>query len=109
MPHLRFRGMKKEEVLEISSQLLDKLSLVIDCPKDHFTLEYIPSLYIFDGKESAENSPFVEMFWFNRSEEVKTTVANIITDMLSKYGYSYIAIYFTDLKKENYFENGQHF
>lgn len=109
MPHLRFRGLKKEEVVEVSTDLLDKLSALTDCPKEHFTIEYIPSVYIFDGKESEINYPFVEMFWFSRSDEIKQSVSNTITDVLSIYKYTDVAVYFNDMKKDNYFKNGRHF
>jgi len=46
------------------------------------------------------------MLWFSRSDEIKQLVANTITDSLSKYDYEKIAVYFIDMKKENYFKNG---
>ncbi|MGB3366766.1 MAG: DUF1904 family protein [Acidaminobacteraceae bacterium] len=109
MPHLRFRGLKKEEVMEVSVDLIDKLALAMDSSKAHFTIEYIPSIYILDGKESVTNHVFVEMLWFSRSDKTKQSVANIITDFLSKYNYENIAVYFIDMEKENYFKNGTHF
>lgn len=109
MPHLRIRGMKKDEVIDISSNLLDKISTTINCPKDHITLEYIPSIYILDGVEGQGNYPFVEMLWFERNDEAMKLVANIITDLIKVYKYNDVAVYFTNLKKDQYFENGEHF
>lgn len=109
MPHLRFRGVEKKQVVEISTELLDKLSSIIGCPKDHFTLEYIPSTYIFDGEENSGSYPFVEVKWFKRDENAVKSVAGAITDMIKKYDYEYVTVYFEDLKPEYYYENGEHF
>ena len=106
MPHLRFRGLKKEEVMEVSVDLIDKLSAIMECPKVHFTLEHISSLYIADGEEAKVKYGFVEIMWFKRSDEIKQLVASAITSSLSKYDREDVSIYFYDMEKENYFKNG---
>ncbi|WDV46394.1 DUF1904 family protein [Clostridiaceae bacterium M8S5] len=109
MPHIKIRGMKKEEIQSISTKLLDELSRVIRSPKDHFTLEYIESTFIYDGELHNGGYPFINVDWFSREKETMQETANIITNMVRQFGYEDITVYFTDLKKENYFENGEHF
>lgn len=109
MPHLRFRGVKKEEVKEISKNLVDILAEKVECPRDYFTLEYLETTFFFDNQEGANGYPFVEILWFDRGYEVRKEVAKITTDMLKQYNYNCVTVIFTDLGKDRYFENGEHF
>lgn len=109
MPHLRIRGMKEEEITKISTELLDELVRIINVPRDHFTIEYIPSTFICDGNINANKYPFVEVLWFNRGEKIMNETANVITQFIKPFEYDDIAVYFNDLKKEHYYENGEHF
>ena len=109
MPHLRVRGMEKNQLIEISKPLIEKLSQEINCPKDYFTLEYVESIFILDGKENEGGYPFVDVKWFERDSETMYSAANIITNMIKKFGYEYVTVYFSNLTKEHYFENGERF
>lgn len=109
MPHLRFRGMKIKELQDVSKDMLDQLVILMDLPRDHFTMEYVASTFIFDGEIDGNEYPFVTVDWFDRGDKVRAEVANIITDMLKQFDYEDIAVYFNDLEKGHYFENGEHF
>jgi len=109
MPHLRFRGIEKQHVKEISKNLVDKLAKEVECPREWFTLEHIESLFIFDGEENKNKYPFVEVLWFDRGSAVMSNVANLITDMIKSYSYDCVTVIFTNLTKEHYYENGEHF
>lgn len=109
MPHLRFRGIEEEKIVDISTELLDKLEKAIDCPRDYFTVEHISSKYIFDGVRNAGKWPFVEVLWFDRGNEIMKEVASIITEIIQRDIKTDVTVYFTNLNKEHYFENGEHF
>lgn len=109
MPHLRFRGMEKEKLIEISTQLLDNLEAIIGCPRDYFTLEHIESTYVFDGKQNEGKWPYVEVLWFDRGPEVMKETAEMITNMLKKDSEIDVTVHFTNLQEKHYFENGNHF
>ncbi len=109
MPHLRFRGIKKEEVKEISRELVDQLAEIVQCPRDWFTLEYIDTEFIFDGKESA-GYPFVEVLWFDRGQEAKDRAGAVVTKLIRRrYPVEDICVIFTNLNEKDYYENGNHF
>ncbi len=108
MPHLRFRGMPKEELLSLSKAILDELEQIIGSPRDHFTLEYIHSDFIMDGK-IASGYPFVEMLWFNRGQVVQDQVARSLTKLIKPKGYEDVCVIFTSLQEDKYYENGEHF
>lgn len=108
MPHLRVRGMKEEELVEISKDLLDELVRIIEVPRDHFTIEHVQSTFIYDGKKDSNRYPFVDLMWFDR-DHLMDEVAKAITRMIKRFDYEDVAVYFTNLDKHRYFENGEHF
>lgn len=108
MPFLRFKSVEKETLLAISTKLVDDLVEIVAVPRDYFSLEYIPATFILDGA-IANPTPLVEVAWFPRSQELQDQVAKCITKHLLKAGYSTVDIYFTKLKRERYYENGEHF
>lgn len=109
MPHLRMRGLTLKEMKSISSVLLKEIVEITGIPKDHFTMEHIDSTFVFDGIEGGNKYPFVEVLWFDRGEESKEKVAILITDLLKPFNYDDVAVYFNNLVKNQYFENGKHF
>jgi len=108
MPHLRVRGMKEEELVEISKELLDEMVRIIEVPRDHFTIEHVHSTFVYDGQTDANRYPFVDVLWFDR-DHLMDEVAKKITSIIKRFDYEDVAVYFTNLKKNQYYENGQHF
>lgn len=108
MPHIRIRGMEKKEIKNISTKLIDDLEKIIGCPRDYFTIEYINTTFIVDGKEDG-GYPFIDVLWFDRGEEIRNQVAKSITNQVNTYEYEDICIMFKNLEKELYYENGEHF
>ncbi|WBW98601.1 DUF1904 domain-containing protein [Oceanirhabdus sp. W0125-5] len=108
MPQLKFRGIKKENIINISEQLLKDLVDIVGCPEDYFTFEHIHSDFIFKGEE-VEGYPFVEMAWFDRGQEVRDKVAKAVTTYIQGEGYKDVDMFFVTLKEDSYYENGEHF
>lgn len=109
MPHIRCRGLEFETVKKISTFLVDGLTNIIECDRSWFTVEFIESTFISDGKIS-NGYPFIEILWFNRGQDVKDKVAKFTTSLLEKdSNYPAITVIFTDLKGEDYYENAEHF
>lgn len=109
MPHLRFRGMKKEEIKDISRGLVDELTEIIECPRGWFTLEHIETTFIYD-EEEVKGYPFVEVLWFDRGQEVKDRAGKAVCDHVRKHHTEgEICVIFTNLEGKDYYENGEHF
>ena len=110
MPHVRIRGVQKNQVMMISKELIDSLSELVSCPRDHFTLEHITSTFIVDGTEDA-GYPFIEMHWFDRGPEIQDKVATSLTQMIRRVtsDTTDIAVVFHKLIERDYYENGEHF
>lgn len=111
MPHLRFRAIDFDTVKALSTELVDELQLLMDCPREDFTLEHIPASFIFDGDVS-EAYPFVEVFWFHRGQETQDSVAKAITAAVRKAmdaPEQDVAVIFTALTPAAYYDNGEHY
>jgi len=109
MPHLIFKGIKKEDVVSIEKDLIQVLSLIIDCPVDHFTVEWQETMFISGGLENTGGYPFITIHWFNRPEHQEQAVASHLTKIIKLKGYSDVCVYFNDLIPEKYYENGVSF
>ncbi len=109
MPHIRCRGMEREEILNLSETLLDFLVDLIGVPRDHFTLEYVNTGFIRDGRSDTMAYPFIEILWFAREEEKKRVIAKYLTNAFQNIGYPTVTVYFTDLDPKQYYENADHF
>lgn len=110
MPHIRIRGLEKSVVVAVGKELVNEMVEVMKCPKSVITLEYIETLYIDEGVENTGVLPMVEIAWFDKGAEVKQEVADTITRLInSEKKVERLAVYFTDMTKENYFANGVHY
>lgn len=107
MPHIMIKGMKVVEVQRISKPLLDELEVIIDCPREYFTLEVQETHFIIEG-EVVDKDPFVQINWFDRGQEVQDKTAIAITNHINSAGYKQVELFFTILERNKYYENGTH-
>lgn len=108
MPQIRFRGVKINYVTTVRKPLIDELTEIVSCPRDYFTVEHVDSSFIGDDGLT-EGYPFVDVFWFDRGQEVQDRVAETITKYVHKQGYPDVDIIFHKLNEKQYYENGKHF
>lgn len=109
MPHIRVRGMTSAHVKEFSENLGEELAPIVGTSADNFTVEHIPSLYFSNGRPD-EGYPFIEVLWFDRTEDVKQKTAEHITARIKTIAATAdVAVIFIHIDKTNYFENGKHF
>lgn len=108
MPQIKIRGVHPEQVCQISTEMVDNLTTIIDCPRDYFTIECIHSTAIRDGA-IIPVPPFVEVAWFDRGQEVQDLVAREITTQFQSVGIESLDVAFIRFEKPCYYENGEHF
>lgn len=108
MPVLRFKAIALNDLCKISKILVDDLQEVTKTPREHFTLEVPKSVYIKDNN-IIDGPPMVEVFWFDRGQEVQDHVAKILTKYVQSCGYPEIDVIFTLWERSRYYENGEHF
>lgn len=112
MPHLRFRGLTESAVKDLSRSLPKELATLLKTSEDNFTVEKVATTFFRGGDlvEDRQADPMVEMLWFDRGAEARAATATKITTLVKAHTQSeYIAVVFTDIPKDYYFENGQHF
>ena len=108
MPHIRVRGMYEEDLRKVAPKFVEDLVRIVDCPRDHISIELIPSIWIEEAG-SCKAYPFVEMHWFARGQEKQDQVASALTDAIIEEGFEEVAVLFYDLKASSYYDNGQHY
>jgi phenylpyruvate tautomerase PptA (4-oxalocrotonate tautomerase family) len=109
MPHIRIRAISETTVEKLSAELPQDLAPLMQTSTENFTVEKVATQFYKDGART-EGDPMIEVLWFERGQEVKNQCAKKITEIVRKHlNAEYIAVVFTALPKESYFENGEHF
>lgn len=108
MPQIKIRGIETDTIRSLSKTMVDELSILIQSPRDDFTVEVIHSTFILDG-EVVSGYPFVEVAWFDRGQEIQDQVAQTISRLINQAGYPSVDIMFTVFDKSRYYENSEHF
>lgn len=106
MPHLEIKNVEKKELVSKIGKLSKELTEVIGCPEDWITISYLENNITFvEGSDKTFDNVFVEIKWFNRPNEIKHKVSEIIYNIFAKEGRD-VMVNFVELIKEDYFENG---
>lgn len=109
MPHIVYKAIDVEDVKKIERIIIQEISKIVNCPQEHFTTEWTPTLFISQGVENTGGYPFVTVNWFKRSREQQDDVAKVITQAVLELGYSDVCVYFNELDPSAYYENGVHY
>jgi len=108
MPALVVKSIDSQGVCKVSKDLIDELTEIIQCPRDYFTIEVVESKYIYDG-EIVKGPAVIDVFWFDRGQEVQDKTAKAITKHIKSLGYENLDVIFHLLEENKYYENGEHF
>lgn len=79
-------------------------------PREDFTFEYIYTTFFHEGEVSPAY-PFIEVFWFERGQEVRDTVAQVVTKQVKEIvgEDNNVAVIFTALEPSAYYDNAKHY
>ncbi|MFD2444077.1 DUF1904 family protein [Bacillus sp. CGMCC 1.16607] len=108
MPQLIIKGITVNQVKKISTPLVQELAVLCNCEKDNFTLEIIPSTFVFN-QEEVPGFPFIEVKWFDRGQEIQDEFAKITTKHIHSLGIDEVEIAFTVFLESAYYLNGKKF
>lgn len=103
MPQITVKGLTDAQMKEISTPLVQQLAQAIGCPEDWLILELVPTTFYSEGKQAA-GFPIVEVSWFDRPDEVRQQVAQILRRQIAPLGYPLMQVIFTTLHQEAFFE-----
>ena len=107
MPQLTFTGIKEKDLLLINKDLTDELSNITGTGRDIFTFRLDESKYMFDG-ELVEPYAVVNIYWFERPQEMQDACAMAITNYLTDAGYPDVEVIFHALYPDKYYVEGKH-
>jgi hypothetical protein len=108
MPQLILHAYNVDDVCKNSQSLLEQLAQAMDTPIDWFTIEVMPSTFVF-GNKPVKGAPKIEILWFDRGQEVQDASAKLIDAWSKDLGYDQLEMWFTPLEKTKYYENGEHY
>lgn len=103
MPQITVKGLTEQQMKEISTPLVQKLAEAIGCPEDWLILERCPSVFYAQGRQVSDLAIF-EVSWFDRPDEVREQVAEIIRDTAQALQYPLVQVIFTTLYQERFYE-----
>lgn len=106
MPQITIKGLTDKQMRAISTPLIPKLAEAIGCPEDWLILELAHSSF-YAGGEQVPGFPIVEVSWFDRTDEVRERVAEILRDTVIGEGYPLVQVIFTTLYQERFYEYEQ--
>ena len=106
MPQITVKGLTDKQMRAISTPLIPKLAEAIGCPEDWLILELAHSSF-YAGGEQVPGFPIVEVSWFDRPDEVRERVAEILRDTVMGKGYPLVQVIFTTLVEERFYEYEQ--
>ncbi len=109
MPHIRLKCISEKNVKALSKTLPKELAKAMDTSEDNFSFELIPNTFYTNGK-SIKSYPFIEVHWFERSQETKIRSTRIITNQTKALTKAKdIVVVYIPIEKSDYFENGKNF
>jgi hypothetical protein len=108
MPIMKIHTIKKEDVVAISTSLINELESLLKCPRNYFVLEVVTNTVIMDGAQ-VQGLPRIEVYWFNRGQVIQDAFAQIVTNKVHQVGYENVDVLFFELHQESFYENGTHF
>lgn len=103
MPQLVFKGVKEDDVRDLSLTLAKELSEIADTPEDYFTFEYATRTYYSKG-EQIKMYPLIEIIQFKREQKVESKMAHHIQERIYELGYTECEVYFLHIHTEDYYE-----
>ncbi|MEG0283739.1 MAG: DUF1904 family protein [Erysipelotrichales bacterium] len=104
MPHIVFRNLEKNNFEKIVNELKETLPDIIGCPNHKITYNLIESYTLIDQKDS-NLFTFVNISYIERPKDIQDKVALTLDTALRALGKDNIAINFTYLNKQAYYDN----
>ncbi|MBD8499596.1 DUF1904 family protein [Paenibacillus arenosi] len=101
MPFLRFKGFEREVIEQVSPSIIEQFANIVDIPKDIIKIELL-------HVDQIANSPLsVEIYMFQREQEIHDAVASMIYAKLSDYGCQHPHIFYVILSPSLYYKEGK--
>ncbi len=107
MPKVIFTGINEKDLLVINKELIDELSNITGTGREIFKFKLDESKYMFDGEYITPYAT-VDVYWFERPQEIQDACAKAITNYIANIGYPGVDVVFHTLHPHKYYEEGEH-
>lgn len=108
MPQIIVKGISSRQAEKMSVDCCRKLGKICQCPSDWFVFDHTQSDF-YDESGKISHWPVVQVWWFERPQEVQDSVARLLNDYFKGLGYTGSQISFHIFDYSSYYEDGQHF
>ncbi|ANX13931.1 hypothetical protein ABE41_018115 [Fictibacillus arsenicus] len=100
MPFIRFTGFNRETLEIFAPSLIEKIATIANIQKDTIKLE------LHKTEPLTQSPPSIEILIFPRDQQTFDSLSSLIYEILSKYGYTNVHIFFQLLSPLLYYKNG---
>lgn len=107
MPLIKIAGMKKEDLIQVSSELKELCSKVSNIPSEYFKVIYDKFKVVEEGKIHKNKYVNIVVEMFKNNDQVYQDIVKEITKYLNLHSYNNITIYINELDNKRYFVNGE--
>lgn len=108
MPQIIVKGVTEKEAKALAADTCKTLGEICGCPSDWFVFDHIQSKF-FDETGEIKHWPVVQVWWFERPQDVQDSVAAELNGYFKKLGYPGSQISFHIFGYSSYYEDGEHF
>ena len=104
MPHMIFKGVPQEKMLQMTPALLTKLSEAIGCPEDWLIIEGQSTT--FYNRSGVDKNPMINVttWWYPRSAAVQEATAMVLKEALNAQGFEAMQLVFSPIADGCFYE-----
>jgi hypothetical protein len=97
--------MEASQVAEMSTELTKTLCSALDYPESSWVIELNQTSFFSKGSQ-IESTPFIEVLWKPRTQDVQDTCAKVITEAVRKIAHSSCFILFQPAGAGSFYKDG---
>lgn len=103
MPQIIIKGISASRMEKLAAPAIEIVSRLVKCPEDWVTLELCESKF-FVKEGLTEQYPILQIWWYERPQEVQDQVAKELSALFLKEGFFLVQISFHLFDKKDYYE-----
>ena len=103
MPQLIIKGVSAQQTQQLAPKMIEVVSRLVECPEDWVTVELCESTF-FDKNGPTEQSPIIQIWWYQRPLPVHNHVARELSGLFLKEGFPLVQVSFHLFAESDYYE-----
>jgi|GEM_PF-4755775 len=103
MPKVIVSGVSKHAMLQAVPRINERLEKELNIPEEWVETELL-SCEFFSSKGVVEHCPMIDIYWFNRPQDVCNAAAAIYADELHAEGYDRVILQFIETARNLWYD-----